>query len=42
MTLDTIILTTKQYAPLKRQSFTRLHGAITQKAVVFIFAAVRT
>jgi hypothetical protein len=32
----------RQYAPLKRQSSTRLHSAISQKAVIFISTAVST
>jgi hypothetical protein len=32
-----------EYAPLKRRSTsTRLHGAISQKAVIFTLAAART
>jgi hypothetical protein len=38
-----IIALWKQYAPLKRQSTSmRLYCGISQKAVIFIFAAVRT
>jgi hypothetical protein len=31
-----------QYAPLKRRSTPRLHGAITQEALIFILDAVTT
>jgi hypothetical protein len=32
----------RQYAPLKRWSIPRLHGAISQKALIFILATMRS